>query len=579
MRFTPWVLSLCLIGLSQSVLAKTPLEVGEPEAATGIQTVRLVEGKQWLAATANPHASQAAAEQLRNGGSAIDAAIAAQTMLTLTEPQSSGIGGGFFMMFWDAKAKKLHTLDARETAPMSADASQYVEADGKRSTWRQAIVGGRSVGVPGAVQGLWDAHQRWGKLPWKASFQPAIQKSIDGFAVSPRLHKLLAARIHPGFERDGAAADYFYPKGEPLAIGHQLKNPELAESLRLVANYGPAGFYQGQLAKQIVTAVQNDPDYPGRLSLTDMADYQVRWREPLCGDYRQFSVCGMGPPSSGAVTIAQILGILAHQDVASMPVNGLEFVHWFSQASRLAYADRNKFVADPDFNDTPIEQMLDPQYLKSRWQLIDQAKDGGVRRAGISQGIYVSAKAFELPSTSHMVFKDSEGNLVSLTSSIEMGFGSSVMVGGFLLNNQLTDFTLSADSGDITVANRLQGGKRPRSSMAPTIVFDDKGQPILAVGSPGGSRIINYVAQAVIASLDWQLPLDQVMALPRVTNRNDYTALEVDTGLEKLQPQLEQMGHKVRVVPLNSGIQAIQFKDGRWFGSADPRREGLVVAE
>ncbi|GLS84228.1 gamma-glutamyltransferase [Paraferrimonas haliotis] len=565
-----------IYGATSSAIAA--IEVGEPEAATGLTHQRTLTSNSWLATTANPLASQAAAQQLKQGGSVIDAAIAAQAMLTLTEPQSSGIGGGFFLLMWDNQAKQLVTLDARETAPKLADASQFIESDGKPSTWHQAIVGGRGVGVPGTVQGLWQAHQRFGKLPWRDNYQAAITQAQEGFLVSPRLHKLVAADIHPGLRRPSTATDYFLPNGKPIAVGSLKKNPELAQSLTLIANYGPAGFYQGKTAKAIVKAVQQDADYPGRLQLEDLANYRALWRQPICHPYRSYSVCGMGPPSSGATTIGQMLSLLEPYKLSDYQIDDPQFIHLFSQASRLAYADRNQYIADPDFTSVPVSSLLKSDYLKQRGQLIDVNKDMGKASAGLPALGVNAPSAMELPSTSHLTLRDQYGNILSMTTSIEMGFGSSIMVQGFLLNNQLTDFTLAASSNDETVANRLQPLKRPRSSMAPTMVFDSEGEPLLALGSPGGSRIINYVVQAIIASVDWQMPLQDVLAMPRITNRNDYTALERGTALESLQPALESKGHKVRVVPLNSGIQAIKRTPSGWKGSADPRREGKVIA-
>ncbi|MBY6017250.1 gamma-glutamyltransferase [Halomonas denitrificans] len=564
-------LSLCCLSLVLPAWG-----AAEPEAPTGFLSRPEVTAAHYMAATANPHATEAAHAVLAEGGSAVDAAIAAQMVLTLTEPQSSGIGGGLFMVLWDNEAGKLVTLDGRETAPASAHPNLFLDKDGQPAGFMDAVVGGRSVGVPGVIAALYEAHQRYGKLPWARLLQPAITLSEQGFEVSPRLAALLARQLNPGLLRPGPARDYFYPGGQPLTAGTHLLNPELANTLRRVASQGPDGFYRGPVAEAMVAAINQDASHPGGLSLADLADYRPRWRAPVCAPYRQFEVCGMGPPSSGAVTVGQILGLLAADNVASMAPNGIEFIHRFAQASRLAYADRNHYLADSDFVAVPVEGLLDPAYLAQRRALMPPLRDGGSASAGTFAPKPGPDATEALPSTSHMVMADSEGNLLSLTSSIEMGFGSSVMSGGFLLNNQLTDFSRHPGPAGQPAANRVEAGKRPRSSMAPTIVMGPQGQPVLAIGSPGGSRIISYVAQTTLAILDWQMPLAEAMALPRVSHRNDYLALEAGQAWGQVVPALEARGYRVKQVPLNSGVQVIQKTPTGWVGAADPRREGIA---
>ncbi|WP_298445654.1 gamma-glutamyltransferase [uncultured Ferrimonas sp.] len=573
MRIGFKALALCCGFTAMSAVAT---EEAEPEAATGFALQKMASGTNTMAATANPYATKAAAKILARGGSAVDAAIAAQMMLTLTEPQSSGIGGGFFMVYWDASKQQLVSLDGRETAPMAAQPDLFMRGD-KPMRFADAVVGGHSVGVPGVVAGMYAAHQRYGKLPWSTLFDDAIALAQQGFIVSPRLAALLDREFNPGLNRDGAAADYFAPEDEWLQAGDRRDNPELAATLTAIAEQGPVAFYQGKLAKQIVAAVQQDPDHPGLLTEADLAAYQPKWREPLCQPYRGKQVCGMGPPSSGAVAVGQILSLLEPFAIDKMAVNGDKFIHHYAQASRIAYADRAHYLADPDFVEVPLAQLLNQDYLAKRSAEIPVAKDAGkVSHGEFNLGHGADATA-ALPSTSHMVMADKEGNLLSLTASIEMGFGSTVMVGGFLLNNELTDFSRHPGKGKQLAANRVEGGKRPRSSMAPTIVLDDNGQPLLALGSPGGSRIINYVSQVTLSLLDWQLPLNQAVALPRVSHRNDYLLLEQGTELEQRKAAFELRGYKVKVAPLNSGVQVIKRTDNGWQGAADPRREGIAI--
>ncbi|NTS78807.1 gamma-glutamyltransferase [Catenovulum sp. SM1970] len=553
-------------------------EVREPEAATGFAEQKVAHGKKFMVAAANPHATKAGYNVLAKGGTAIDAAIAVQAMLTLVEPQSSGIGGGAFFLYWDNTAKQLYAIDGRETAPKKASPELFLDENGKAAPWIKAVVGGRSVGVPGVLAALEMSHEKWGRTPWSELFDDSIHLAANGFEVSPRLAKLVAMGFNPGLKQMPVASAYFYPNGEPLKAGSILKNTELSESLTLIASQGAKAFYQGEIAKQIVDSVQHAAIEPGVLSLADMKEYQAKIRQPLCQDYRQNIICGMPAPSSGGVTVLQTLALLEPYNLSQYQANQAQAVHLFSQASRLAFADRNHYVADPDFVEVPEKVLLSERYLTSRRSLISADKDMGKALPG---DVINAAKddAYERPSTSHISIVDQYGNAVSMTTSIEMAFGSTVMVGGFLLNNQLTDFALSPEKNGVPVLNRVEPNKRPRSSMSPVIVFGKDQQPSLIIGSPGGSRIINYVSQALIAHLDWQLPIQDAINLPNVTHRNDYLALEKGTALAKQKTWFEARGHKVQVRDLNSGIHAISIRYGVLQGAADPRREGIALGQ
>lgn len=576
-----WLPTLIAAGVLSACTPVAEQEVREPEAATGFAEKTAVTADKFMVAAANRHAVEAGYEVLERGGSAIDAAIAVQVMLGLVEPQSSGIGGGTFILYWDNEQNKLYSIDARETAPMAATESLFLDENGKAPKWIEAVVGGRSVGTPGVLKGLELAHDRWGKVEWASLFDDAITLSENGFEVSPRLAKLVEMEINPGVKKMPVASAYFFPEGEALKAGSILKNPKYAESLSLIAEQGVDAFYTGPLAEKVVNAVQNSAIEPGVLSLKDLSEYEAKLREPVCSSYRQYRVCGMGPPSSGGITTLQTLGILENFDLAVLQPNSEQFAHLFTQASRLAYADRNQWIADPDFVDIPVSAMLDESYLSHRAEKITE-QDMGKAQPGVRlQPEYEQDVAYELPNTSHVSIVDAEGNVVSMTTSIEMGFGSTVMVGGFLLNNQLTDFSLVPGDGKEKFANRVEAGKRPRSSMAPTIVLDEEGERVLhAIGSPGGSRIINYVTQSLIGMLDWELNVQESINLGHVTNRNDYTSLEEGREISGLKDELEKRGHNVKVMDLNSGLHGISIKqDGTLVGGADPRREGVVKGD
>lgn len=566
--------------LNLGVFGGSQAEPIDPELTTHLEQKEAVFAAKQMAVTANPYASQAAMLMLRQGGSAVDAAIAAQMVLTLVEPQSSGIGGGAFLLHYDATSKTLTSFDGRETAPLAAKPERFLKPDGSALSWRQAWGGGLSVGVPGVVAMLELAHQRYGKLEWNKLFQPAIKLATEGFTVSPRLAGLLAKEYNPWLKQIEPGASYFYPKGQPLTAGTHLKNTELAHSLQRIAHQGKAGFYQGELAQKIVQKVQQSPLNPGDLSLKGLASYKPVEREPLCYLYREFNVCGMAPPSSGGLAVAQILALLEPYNMRGIASLELNSIHLFTQASRLAFADRNLYVGDSDFISVPLKPLLSADYTQKRARLISKQYDMGAAKAGqLAEWRRQKSTSPELPNTSHLTIVDAQGNVLSMTTSIEMAFGSGLMVGGFLLNNQLTDFSFTPIKNGVPVANAVQAGKRPRSSMAPVIVLDSEQKPYLALGSPGGSRIINYVAQTLLGVLDGGLTIQQAINFPKVTNRNDYTALEQGAWSPQQIKQLKAMGHHIKQMDLNSGLHGIQKVPSGWLGGADPRREGVALGD
>ncbi|WP_159880152.1 gamma-glutamyltransferase [Aquitalea denitrificans] len=572
MRFT----ALLLLLLPLCTLADT----AAPEAASGFQTRPAVYSRHSMVSTANPYASQAARDTLRRGGSAIDAAIATQLVLGLTEPQSSGIGGGAFMLYFDGR--KLTSFDGRETAPVTADSRLFLQADGKAMDFYRAVVGGRSVGVPGVVAMLKLAHQRGGKLPWASLFQPAIQLARTGFAISPRLHTLLGTERF--LQQDPQARAYFYQAdGSPLPVGSILKNPDYASTLEQLAQRGPAAFYQGEIGQAIVDAINRHQENPGHMRASDLAAYQAIERKPLCGPYRRWQVCGMDAPSSGGVAVLQMLGLLQRFPLSTMSPTGSNTIHLFAEANKLAFADRNRYLADPDFVAVPSQALVSRDYLQQRSRLITPDRSMGRATAGEPSGIRLSLygrdSAPELPSTSHLNIVDRAGRVVSMTSSIEDQFGSRLMVKGFLLNNQLTDFSFRPDEDGTPVANRVEAGKRPRSSMSPTLVFNDRGQFVLATGSPGGSQIIGYVSQTLLGLLDWKLDPQQAVSLPHYGNRNGDTELEENRGLASSMAALRALGHTVQEVEMTSGLSAIVRTAHGYAGGADPRREGVVLGD
>ncbi len=529
-----------------------------------------------MIAAANPFAAEAGRDILNAGGSAVDAAIAAELVLTLVEPQSSGVGGGAFLLHYDGQSQEVSAYDGRETAPAAATADLFLDAEGKPMSFWDAVVGGRSVGVPGLLRLFETAHRAHGRLPWPRLFEAAIDLAESGFPVSPRLHELVARDKH--LRRFEAAKAYFYDRDDqPHAVGHRLQNPAYADTLRRIARDGAEAFYNGPIAADIVASVRGAVGNPGAMSLADLAAYEAKARPVLCLPYRRWQICGMPPPTSGGVAVLQTMGILAHFDLAGLGPESPQALHLVAEASRLAFADRGLFLADPDFVTVPVEELLDPAYLADRAALISPTRSLGKAEPGLPAPQASMPRQDDPPSTTHLAVADRWGNVVSMTASIESAFGSRLMVRGFLLNNELTDFSFLPRSAGRAVANRVEGGKRPRSSMSPTLVLDDQGALVMAVGSPGGSRIPGYVVKTLVASLDWGLDMQAAIAFPNFVNRNGATDLEEGTPLARMAPDLEALGHEVRVRPMTSGAHGFRVTDEGLDGGADPRREGVVL--
>ena len=571
-----------------------PLIPPMPEGASGYTEKPGWAVSRFAVAAANPSATRAGFEILRAGGTAIDAAVAVQMVLALVEPQSSGIGGGAFLLHWDGT--RLQAWDGREAAPAAADERLFLLPDGKPMPFIEAVIGGRSVGIPGAVKMLEAAHRAQGRLPWAKLFEPAIQLAEQGFEVSPRMNALL--QTETALKSDAQAAAYFYrADGQPHPVGHVLRNPALAQVLRAIAVQGSAALHTGAVAADIVARVQRHAN-PGRLAPADLADYQVKAREPICTDWKLvYRICGMPPPSSGHLAVMQILGLLERAPQAAQPLSAgvpsAEWLHLYTEAARLAFADRGQYVADPDFVSPPTGEwasLLDDNYLRSRAALIgsqsmQQAAPGvpGGRRSAY-------APQPEQPEfgTSHISIVDGQGRAVAMTTTIEAVWGSRIMsdggsgkAGGFLLNNQLTDFSmLPADAQGRAIANRVQPGKRPRSSMSPTLVFDRRdGRLLMTLGSPGGAAIIHFTAKTLFGALDWGLNAQQAIDLPNFGSFNGPTVLEEGRFPAATVQALRARGHVVVLTALPSGLQALQRTATGWFGGADPRREGVVMGE
>jgi gamma-glutamyltranspeptidase / glutathione hydrolase len=583
----------------------------QPEGASGYTEKQGWATSRFAVAAANPLATDAGFQILKAGGSAIDAAIAVQMVLGLVEPQSSGIAGGAFMLYYNGK--DVDAFDGRETAPAAADEKLFLSADGKPLQFYDAVVGGRSVGVPGAVRMLEMAHKQYGKLPWAALFQPAIALAEQGFKVSPRLNMLAKTDAH--IKKDPVAAAYlFKPDGDAREAGYVLRNPDYAYVLRKIAAEGSKGLLEGEVAQAIVNKVQQHPGNPGKLTMADMAGYQAKKRMPICTDYtvklKEYRICGFPPPSSGAIAVGQILGMLNNTPAATLPLStgmggtpgttgpapSADWLHLYTEASRLAFADRGQYVGDPDFVQPPSGSwmsLLDPSYLAARAKLIDTSPTGPSMKTA-KPGVPGAVKVSYAPmpdqiehGTSHISIVDGFGNAIAMTTTIEDAFGSRQMVnvkggsGGFLLNNQLTDFSFApTDAQGQPIANRVQSGKRPRSSMAPTLVFDkSSGQLVMSGGSPGGALIIHFTAKTLYGVLNWGLNTQQAINLPNFASLNGPTLLEEKRFPSATVDALKARGAEVREMNMTSGLQAIQRTSTGWFGGADPRREGVVMGE
>jgi gamma-glutamyltranspeptidase/glutathione hydrolase len=568
-----------------------------PEAGSGYTAKPGWATQRFAVAAANPLATQAGYDILKAGGSAVDAAVAVQMVLTLVEPQSSGIGGGAFLLHWDGRA--VQALDGRETAPAQADERLFLLPDGKPMPFQQAVVGGRSVAVPGTVRLLEAAHRQHGKLPWAALLEPAIRLASQGFPMSHRLHTLLAGSASLRTDSPQAGAYFYQPNGQPWPIGHRLKNPALAEVLQRIATQGSAAFYQGPVAQDIVARVRGHAANPGRLSQADLASYSVTPREALCTTWQiTYKVCGFPPPSSGHLAVMQILGMLERSLAAGPALQGgvpsADWLHVYAEASRLAFADRGLYVGDPDFVPAPAgrwDSLLDDAYLRQRAALIGPQAAQRVapgRPAGTALAWAPSADQPE-HGTSHISIVDGEGHALAMTTTIEAVFGSRIfsdggtgLPGGFLLNNEMTDFAMvPTDAQGQPVANRIQPGKRPRSSMSPTLVFDQRdGRLVITLGSPGGPAIIHFVAKTLLGSLAWGLDAQRAIDLPNFGTFGGPLLLEEKRFPAATAQALKARGHSsLQEVDLPSGLQAIGRTPTGWFGGADPRREGVVMGD
>ena len=528
--------------------AAAAAQLAAPEVDTGRTEREAAAAAHFMVAAADPRAVEAGLEMLRAGGSAADAAVAVQLVLGLVEPQSSGLGGGAFALTWSAKDRRVRSYDAREAAPAAAKPDRFLDRNGNPEEFLRAVLSGRSVGVPGVPRLLEVLHRDQGRLPWPRLFRPAIRLAEQGTVKTKRLERLLA--------RD--------PRMQPVFAGERIVNRDYARTLRALAERGADAFYRGPIARDIVKAVDGD------LALEDLARYRVIERSPVCGPYRAWRVCGMGPPSSGAIGVLQILGILERTDFAQAAPDSVEAVHLFSEASRLAYADRALYVGDPDFTPVPVAKLLDAKYLAARATKIGERSMGYATPGTLDP---------EVPGTSHFSIVDRDGNAVAMTTSIEMAFGSHIFVRGFLLNNELTDFGFRPELLGRPAVNRVEGGKRPRSSMAPTLVFDRDGRLQLTVGSPGGLAIIEFVARVLVETLDWHRDIQSAISAPNFGSTNGPTFLERGTAIEDLGDALAERGHVLNFARLTSGLHGIERVPGGWRGGSDPRREGVASGD
>jgi gamma-glutamyltranspeptidase / glutathione hydrolase len=573
------------IGLAAGVSWHAPAQDlrSEPEATTDFEAKGLATAERHMVSAANVYAAQAGREILRAGGSAVDAAIATQLVLNLVEPQSSGIGGGAFILYWDAAAKKLTAYDGRETAPASAGPDRFL-VDGQPMPFGEAVRSGLSIGVPGIVRLMEAVHKQHGLLPWARLFEPAIRLAEQGFDVSPRLHLLLRWEGAESFVP--AARRYFFTDtGSAWPIGFTLKNPELAATLRRIAALGARGFYEGPVADAIVKADATAPIAPGSMTLQDLAGYAVKERAPVCATYRSYKICGVGPPSSGGPTVAQTLKLLEPFDLGEGPKAALQpqALHLIAEAEKLSFADRNRYLGDPDFVTIP-EGLLDPGYLAERRALIDPLKAMEAPAPGVPPGLksqfFGRDGTKERSGTSHISIIDDAGNALAMTTTIEGAFGSHNWAAGFLLNNELTDFSFRpTDAEGRPVANAVGPAKRPRSSMAPTIVFNAKGDVVAVLGSPGGSRIILYVIKTLIALIDWGMDAQQAADLLNFGSQGHGFEIELAAPAVWTALKVKAFGHVIAPSLMNSGTHIVTKRGDRLEGAADWRREGAALGD
>ncbi|MEO0439696.1 MAG: gamma-glutamyltransferase [Pseudomonadota bacterium] len=532
------------------------------------------------AASAHPEATKAGFEILQAGGSAADAAMAMMLALTVVEPQSSGIGGGGFLLHHDGKRGWIETIDGREIAPSAAKADRFLDKDGKPEGFRASVPGGKSVGVPGNMRLMEKAHRKWGKLPWAKLFEPAIRLAEEGYAVSnPQADWM--KRLAPIWENFPDMQALYWRDGAPATPGTMVKNPELGKLLRDLQAGGADAFYRGETAAAISAAVANAPANQAVITADDLAGYNAKLRPAVCSIYRTYKICGMGPPSSGGTTVQQILGMLERFDLSALGPDNAQSWHLISEAMRLAYADREKYLADRDFVSVPVAGLIDRAYVTKRSKLISARKARGNYLAGNPPGAErrTAAISSEVAGTTHFTAVDGEGNIANMTSTVEGPFGSQLLARGMVLNNELTDFTFAPEKDGAPVANRVEPGKRPLSSMSPTIVYDANDQPVLALGSAGGKRIIMHVTKTLIGVIDYGMSLEQAMAMPNIYFRRDKVLVERDSDLVKLQDALSAYGHEVDTSGLPSKLAGAQKTDRGWVGAVDPRSIGEAVSE
>ncbi|MEO8374918.1 MAG: gamma-glutamyltransferase [Sphingomonas bacterium] len=538
-----------------------------------------VASAQGMVSAADPRAAAAGVQILREGGSATDAAIATMLALNVVEPQNSGIGGGSFLVHHDAKNGRTTSFDGREAAPMAADPHWFYAPDGNPLSRSAAVPGGRSVGVPGNLRMMALAHRRYGRLPWARLFAPAIALARDGFAVTPRLHNGL---VNGGNHVDAwARAHFFGADGSAVAVGTILKSPEQAALFEQIAKLGADYFYVGPPAQRLVAAVNGAARNPSKMTLGDLASYDAKERPPVCGTYRTYRICGMGPPSSGGTMVLMILKQLERFDMAKLGKDSPVAWHLFAESERLAYADRDMYLADSDYVKVPVQGLLDPKYIAARSALISPDRSMATIAPGVPKGAppRIRVAQSEVPGTSDLVVADPQGNVAEVTTTIEGYFGSGLSVDGTMLNNELTDFDIVPERDGHLVANRVEGGKRPRSSMSPTIVYDARGKVRIALGAAGGSTIIAQIAKALVAVLDWHMPAQDAIALGLLYAPGPNAIAEKGTQLDAMVPALKALGERVQVAPLGLKANAIERVNGRWVGAADPRSEGVAMSE